>query len=78
MDPTAHVYPATVWILAIWASLHGAIGVIMLLYCLARSLAGLLTARYDMELRNVVLYWHFVAITALVTFTVIGLFPEVR
>ena len=29
-----------------------------------------------MDLRNVVLYWHFMAITAVITFAVIGLFPE--
>jgi cytochrome c oxidase subunit I+III len=77
MDPTAHVYPAIVWILAIWAAIHGALGIVMQLYCLARSLAGRLTPRYDMELHNVALYWHFMLVTALVTFGVIGLFPEV-
>jgi heme/copper-type cytochrome/quinol oxidase subunit 3 len=48
----------------------------MQLYCLARSLAGRLTPRYDMELHNVALYWHFMLVTAVVTFGVIGLFPE--
>ena len=48
----------------------------MQLYCLARSLAGRLTPEHDMELHNVVLYWHFMAITAVITFAVIGLFPE--
>jgi len=76
MDPTAHVYPAIVWILVIWAAIHGALGILMQLYCLARSLAGRLTARHDMELHNVALYWHFMLITALVTFSVIGSFPE--
>ncbi|MBB6469939.1 cytochrome c oxidase subunit I+III [Aminobacter lissarensis] len=76
MDPTAHVYAAIVWTLVIWAALHGAMGGIMQLYCLARSLAGRLTARHDMELHNVALYWHFMLVTALVTFAVVGLFPE--
>ncbi|MGD9915074.1 MAG: cytochrome c oxidase subunit I [Rhizobiaceae bacterium] len=76
MDPTAHVYPAIVWILAIWAAIHGALGILMQLYCLARSLAGRLTPRHDMELHNVALYWHFMLVTALVTFLVIGVFPE--
>jgi cytochrome c oxidase subunit I+III len=76
MDPTAHVYPAIVWILVIWAAVHGALGIIMQLYCLARSYAGRLTPRYDMELHNVVLYWHFMLVTALITFSVVGLFPE--
>ncbi|HTV68511.1 MAG TPA: cytochrome c oxidase subunit I [Rhizobiaceae bacterium] len=76
MDPTAHVYPAIVWILVIWAAAHGAVGIIMQLYCLARSVAGRLTPDHDMELHNVTLYWHFMLVTALVTFGVVGLFPE--
>jgi cytochrome c oxidase subunit I+III len=76
MDPTAHVYPAIVWILVIWAAIHGAVGVIMQLYCLARSLAGRMTPRHDMEICNVALYWHFMLVTALITFSVVGLFPE--
>lgn len=76
MDPTAHVYPAIVWILAIWAAVHGGVGIIMQLYCLARSLAGRLTPQHDMELQNVALYWHFMLVTGVITFAVIGLFPE--
>ena len=76
MDPTAHVYPAIVWILVIWTAIHGAVGAIMQLYSLARSLAGHLTARHDMELHNVALYWHFMLVTALVTFSIVGWFPE--
>jgi len=76
MDPTAHVYPAMVWILVIWAACHGAVGILMQLYCLARSLAVRLTAEHDMELHNVTLYWHFMLITAVVTFSVVGLFPQ--
>ncbi|MER9436238.1 cytochrome c oxidase subunit I [Mesorhizobium sp. M0618] len=76
MQPTAHVYPAIVWILVIWALAHATVGSVMQLYCLARSLAGRLTREHDMELHNVALYWHFMAITAVITFAVIGLFPE--
>ncbi|WP_411036058.1 cytochrome c oxidase subunit I [Shinella sp. BYT-45] len=78
MDPTAHVYPAIVWIVALWTVLHGGVGIVMQLYCLARSLAGRMSARHDMDLRNVVLYWHFLVITAITSFGVIGLFPEAR
>ena len=48
---------------------------IMQLYCLARSLAGRLTPEHDIDLHNVVLYWHFLLVTAAVTFAVVGLFP---
>ncbi|RWJ04863.1 MAG: cytochrome c oxidase subunit I [Mesorhizobium sp.] len=75
MNPTAHAYPATVWILAIWTVAHAFVAAIMQLYCLARSLAGQLTPKYDADLRNAVLYWHFLTVTAIVTFCVIGLFP---
>jgi cytochrome c oxidase subunit I+III len=76
MDPTAHVYPAIVWVLVCWTLAHAAVGAVMLAYCLARSLAGRLTKTHDMDLRNVALYWHFLAITAGISFCVIGLFPE--
>jgi cytochrome c oxidase subunit I+III len=76
LDPTAHVYGAIVWTLAIWAAAHGAVGVVMQLYCLARSWVGRLTPNHDMDLRNVALYWHFMLITAVFTFGVIGFFPE--
>ncbi|MBB3979660.1 cytochrome c oxidase subunit I+III [Rhizobium azooxidifex] len=78
MDPTAHVYPAIVWVVAIWTVAHGAIGIVMQAYCLARSLAGRMSARHDMDMHNVVLYWHFLVITAVTSFGVVGLFPAVR
>jgi cytochrome c oxidase subunit I+III len=78
MDPTSHVYPAIVWVLVIWLAVHAAVGLIMQAYCLAGSFTGRLTARYDMDLGNVVLYWHFLAVTAASTLLVVGLFPEVR
>jgi cytochrome c oxidase subunit I+III len=75
MNPTAHVYPAIVWVLVIWLLAHAAVAAIMQAYCLARSIAGRLTSVYDMDLRNVILYWHFLLVTAIVTLAVIGLFP---
>ena len=78
MDPTAHVYPAIVWVVTLWSVVHGGVGVIMQAYCLARSLAGRMSARHDMDLRNVVLYWHFLVVTAVTSFGVLGLFPALR
>jgi len=77
MDPVSHVYPAIVWVLVIWTAAHVLIGMIMQGYCLARAWAGRLTAEYDIDIRNVVLYWHFLAITVAVTVTVIAGFPLV-
>lgn len=78
MQPTVHVYPAIVWVISLWTVLHGLVAIIMQLYCLAGSFAGRLTASYDADLRNVMLYWHFLMITAMISFGVLGLFPEVR
>jgi cytochrome c oxidase subunit I+III len=77
LDPTEHVYPATVWVLVGWTSVHVGLGMIMQLYCLARSLAGLLTPEYDMDIWNVALFWHFTALTALVAVAVVAFFPLV-
>ena len=57
MDPTAHVYPATVWVLVLWTAAHRAAG------------------RYDIDIAVVTLYWHFAAITCVVTVAVIAGFP---
>ena len=77
LDPASHVYPATVWVLALWTAIHVAAGVIMQLYCLARRLAGRMTARYDIDITNVALYWHFTVSTVIVTVAVIAGFPLV-
>jgi cytochrome c oxidase subunit I+III len=77
LDPTSHVYPATVWLLAIWTAGHAVVGVIMQLYCMARRLSGRMTARYDIDISNVALYWHFAALTAVITVAVIAGFPLV-
>src|SRR5690606_17194721 len=77
MDPAANVYPAIVWVLAIWSALHTAAGCLMQLYCIARRAAGRMSAAHDIEIRNVALYWHFALITVLVTVAVIAGFPRV-
>jgi cytochrome c oxidase subunit I+III len=77
MDPTAHVYGAMVWVLVIWSASHGALGIIMQLYCAARRLAGRMTAQHDQDIVNVTLFWHFLAFTVCVTVAVIAGFPLV-
>jgi cytochrome c oxidase subunit I len=78
LDPVQHSYPAIVWVLALWAALHLLLGILMTLYCLAGSIAGRLTREYDIDIHNVVLYWHFAAITVAVTVATISLFPLAR
>jgi cytochrome c oxidase subunit I+III len=75
LDPEAHSYPAIVWVLVLWTATHVALGVLMTLYCLARSFAGLLTREYDIDIHNVLLYWHFAAIAVAVTVATVALFP---
>jgi cytochrome c oxidase subunit I+III len=77
LDPSTHIYPAVVWVLVVWTVLHVAVGAIMLLYCVAGSIAGRLTARHDIDIANVALYWHFAAITGVLTVAVVAGFPLV-
>jgi cytochrome c oxidase subunit I+III len=78
LDPTTHVYPATVWLLALWTAVHAGVGLIMQIYCVARRLAGRMTAEHDIDIQNVTLFWHFVAVTAVITVGVISGFPLVK
>jgi len=75
LDPTQHSYPAIVWALVVWIVLHLATGMLMQGYCLARSIFNKMTPRYDADLWNVTLYWHFAGFGALLTALVIGGFP---
>jgi cytochrome c oxidase subunit I+III len=77
LDPTTHVYPATVWVLVGWTAVHVAVGVIMQLYCAARRMAGRMTARHDIDITNIALYWHFCILTVVITVAVIAGFPLV-
>lgn len=75
LDPTASAYAATVWLLAAWTVLHVVVGMVMQLYCVARRAAGRMDARHDIDIHNVVLYWHFTGATTLITIGVIAGFP---
>ncbi|MCO6383336.1 cytochrome c oxidase subunit I [Oceanicola sp. 502str15] len=77
LSPTSHVYPAMLWALMVWLVAHVAAGVVMQGYCLAGSLFGKLTHKYDADLRNVTLFWHFIALKALVVGAILGLAPMV-
>jgi len=77
LNPTEHVYPATVWVLVGWTILHVLLGVLMLVFCAARRAAGKLTSEYDADIVNVLLYWHFLALTAAITVAVVAGFPLV-
>ncbi|QHQ35795.1 cytochrome c oxidase subunit I [Algicella marina] len=76
LAPKTHAFPAMMYAIGIWTAAHAALGVIMLLYCLAGSLFGKLTPRYDADLWNTTLYWHFLCLTGLVTALLMGAFPR--
>lgn len=75
LEPTAHVYPAIVWVLVIWNVIHVAVGIVMQLYCVARRIAGRMTSKHDADITNVALYWNFLALTVAMTVGVIAGFP---
>ena len=75
LEPSTHAYAAIVWLLSAWTALHVALGILMLLYCVARRWAKKMSGTHDIDIRNVALYWHFVAIKLLVTVAVIAGFP---
>jgi cytochrome c oxidase subunit I+III len=77
MDPKQHVYQATVWLLLIWCAGHAGLGILMNGYCLARRLAGRMTARYDIDISNVALYWHFATLMTAITVATVAGFPLV-
>src|SRR5690606_39348496 len=75
LDPTRHAYDATVSLLLGWTVLHLAVGALMQAYCIARRLAGRLGPGHDSDIRNTALYWHFAAITVVVTVATVAGFP---
>ena len=75
LDPKSHVYPAMVWSIVLWTAAQLGVGSIMQLYCIARRWANRMTARYDIDIHNVALYWHFTAFTAVIAVAVIAGFP---
>ncbi|KKL27822.1 hypothetical protein LCGC14_2381320, partial [marine sediment metagenome] len=76
LDPTSHVYPAMMWGLTVWTVAHVSAGIIMQLYCLAGTIFGKVTPRYDAPLWNVELFWHFLIITVVVTVAMTAVMPR--
>jgi cytochrome c oxidase subunit I+III len=74
LDPTAHVHPATLSVFAWWVAVHVGAGILMQAYCAARLMARRMSAQNDIDISNVTLFWHFVAIEAGVTLGLLTLF----
>ncbi len=75
LDPTRHAYDAIVWVLAGWTALHGALATLMNVYCLLRRAWGRMTSRFDADITNVLLYWHFMLLTSCISVGVLAGFP---
>jgi cytochrome c oxidase subunit I+III len=75
LNPERDAYAAIVWVLVIWAAAHLLVGALMHGYCIARRAAGRLSGAYDIDIANVTLYWHFAALTAIITAGVVAGFP---
>jgi cytochrome c oxidase subunit I+III len=75
MDPTHHAYDATVWLLLVWTVIHVGVASLVCLFSLIARIGGRLTARYDIDVHNAVLVWHFTVLTAVVTVAVVVGFP---
>ena len=78
VDPQRHVYDATVWVLVVWTAVHLSLGAVMQVYCLARRWARRMDAEHDIDISNVGLYWHFAALTCVLTVAVIAGFPLMK
>ncbi len=77
MDPTHHVYSASVGVLVLWTVIHLVVGVVMLIYCAVRRWAGRMNSVHDADIVNVTLFWHFLVLSVVMTGLIIALFPEV-
>jgi len=77
LDPTSHAYAAIVCVLLYWAVFHAAVGIVMQLYCLARRYFNRMDGEHDIDICNVALYWHFVALTVGITVAVVAGFPHI-
>jgi cytochrome c oxidase subunit I+III len=75
LDPTAHSYPAIVCTIFLYLLLHVALSVVMGLYVLARFWAGRLAPGYDIDLRNVALFWYFIVFMGVLAMATVHLFP---
>lgn len=75
LDPTVTSFDAMVWMLILWMGLHLLLAATMQLYVAARIGAGICTPEYRADVINLALFTHFLAVTAVVIFALLALFP---
>ena len=75
LDPTAHSYPAIICTIFLYLFLHVALGLVMGVYVLVRFWAGRLAPGFDIDLRNVALFWYFIVFMGVLAMGTVHLFP---
>lgn len=76
LRPTENAFNAIYWMFAVWTGFHIVVGIVMVLFMLARAFAGLVTAERRQSLMNVELFWHFTAGLALISLVMVHLWPR--
>ncbi|MBU2961015.1 cbb3-type cytochrome c oxidase subunit I [Citreicella sp. C3M06] len=75
LDPTVHSFDAMVWMLVLWMGLHLLLNAVMHVYVAARIWADICNPDYRADLMNLTLFTHFLALTAIVIFILLAVFP---
>src|SRR5690606_8484809 len=77
LDPSAHSYDASIWLLAGFVGLHAAIGAFMALWCLLRLGLGMIDSWRSVTLRMCLLWWRYTAPMSALTLLLLAGFPRV-
>lgn len=77
MRPQEHAYASLIYTVFAFQLIHVAIAVLMSSFVVARSWRGFVTAERPMEVLVTVAFWRYVAVTWMVAFAVVYLFPLV-
>lgn len=76
MWPTETAYTAVYWMFVSWTGFHMITGTILLLYMIARAVAGKIGPDRRQSLQNVETFWHFTTGLALISLAMIHLWPR--
>jgi cytochrome c oxidase subunit I+III len=74
--PTEAAYNAIYWMFVSWTGFHVVTGTILVLFILAKAIAGKVGPERRQSLQNVELFWHFTTGIALLSLVMIQLWPR--
>ncbi|MEW5727950.1 MAG: cbb3-type cytochrome c oxidase subunit I, partial [Pseudomonadota bacterium] len=75
LRPTAHAFPASVWMMALYTLVHLGVAVLLAGFVLARQAAGLVTPERRMTVLLTLLAWDFAVFTGLASMALLALWP---